>query len=81
MKDEPIPTPPGWLERTVSDLRTTLESNDSFKALAEDFDHIVQIRKNAALVLIILGCLFGLFIGCIFGSFGKKSSIKKSKSD
>jgi len=77
--DEPIPGPPGWLERTTSDLRRSLKSSESFRVLSDDFDHIIDLRKNAAIVLVALGAILGLLIGCILG--GCCGSSKKVKRD
>eukprot|EP00550_Attheya_septentrionalis_P003329 CAMPEP_0198290042 /NCGR_PEP_ID=MMETSP1449-20131203/8035_1 /TAXON_ID=420275 /ORGANISM="Attheya septentrionalis, Strain CCMP2084" /LENGTH=219 /DNA_ID=CAMNT_0043988469 /DNA_START=96 /DNA_END=755 /DNA_ORIENTATION=- len=74
---ESVPAPSGWLDEKMKEIRETIDSNEHISMLMLDFQHIVELRKNAAVLLVVIGSLLGLMMGCILG--GSKKG--KSKSD
>mmetsp|Transcript_21104 Transcript_21104/g.58704 ORF Transcript_21104/g.58704 Transcript_21104/m.58704 type:complete len:236 (-) Transcript_21104:1138-1845(-) len=54
-KGEPVPAPPSWFEEL-------LDSNQFVKSLINDLDHIVEVRKNAAALVFVLGLIWGALI-------------------
>jgi protein disulfide-isomerase-like protein len=78
---EKVPLPPSWWEVTskkISDsYEKTLKSNRELAMLADDFKHIVAIRKNAAAVLVAIGLFIGLIMGCCLGKGSRKSKSKQ----
>lgn len=70
----PIPGPPSWVEQKMA-------QNKFLKELAEDFNHIVAYRKNAAAILVGMGVVWGIlilsFLQMVFG--GSKSAAKAKK--
>ena len=80
---EAVPAPPSWLDEKVKEMRKMLDDNKQIKTIAEDFEHIVQMRKNAAVVLVAIGLVVGLLLGCIFGGAGgsKRATMSKSKKE
>ena len=80
---EAVPAPPSWLDEKVKEFRKMLVGNEQIKTIAEDFEHIVQMRKNAAVVLVAIGLVVGLLLGCVFGGAGgsKRATMSKSKKE
>jgi len=80
---EAVPAPPSWLDEKVKEMRKIMGGNEQIKTIAEDFEHIVQMRKNAAVVLVAIGLVVGLLLGCIFGGAGgsKRATMSKSKKE
>jgi len=80
---EAVPAPPSWLDEKVKEMRMMFDGNKQIKTIAEDFEHIVQMRKNAAVVLVAIGLVVGLLLGCIFGGAGgsKRATMSKSKKE
>lgn len=76
---EDVPAPPSWFDEKMKDVRQMVESNDQLRMLAEDFEHILEVRKNAAAVLVVIGAVVGLMLGCVLGGGGKKSGGKSKK--
>lgn len=78
---EKVPAPPSFWEITSKKLKEnyakTMESNPHLRMLAEDFDHILAIRKNAAAALFVLGVLTGLVMGLLLGKSSQKSKSKQ----
>jgi len=79
---EDVPSPPSWFDEKMKDVRQMVESNDHLRMLAEDFEHILEVRKNAAALLVVIGAVVGLMVGCVLGGGGsKKSGGGKSKKE
>ena len=78
---ETVPAPPSWWEVNSKNIKEfyskTVKSNQHLTMLAEDFEHIVAIRKNAAAVLFGLGLFMGLIIGLVVGKGSRKSKTKQ----
>lgn len=69
----PIPAPPSFTEVHMKKLIQFLSNQPELIYLKEDFQHILEIRKNAAVVLVCLGVLVGWIAGCGCGCLlGKK---------
>jgi len=49
--------------------------------LSDDFEHIIALRKNAALLLLFIGVFFGTMIGYILGTLGGGTTKVKAKKD
>ncbi|KAL3936316.1 MAG: hypothetical protein SGBAC_008347 [Bacillariaceae sp.] len=70
-----VPAPPSWVEQKMA-------QNKFLAALTEDFNHIVNYRKNAAAVLVGLGVVWGVLISVVFQMiFGGKRRSTKDKKD
>ena len=78
---EAVPAPPSFVKEKMTELRKLVNDNEHLKHIVEDFQHIVEIRKNAAAVLVGIGALIGLMLGCILGGGGGgggKTKVKKA---
>lgn len=85
----PLPSPPSFLDLQRMKLFAWLQTQDN-SMLAKDFEHILSFRKNAAIVLLIMGGLLGFSLGCIAstlttsgspGSTSSNSNKEKPKAD
>ena len=78
---KPVPPPPGFVAVQLKKLNEFVESNKHLKYLKDDFEHIVEIRKNAAVALVLIGAIIGFMMGCLLGcSTGKKKAAASSKA-
>ena len=76
-----VPSAPGFVQVHMKKLQNFLETNEDVLYLKEDFDHIVAVRKNAAVVLMLIGASIGFFFGLLIGcSRGKSKATKEKKS-
>jgi hypothetical protein len=78
---EAVPALPSWW-----DIKELVKTNDFLRTLADDFEHIVQKRKNAAALLVVIGVVVGMFFGLLLGGGGggKKTDVvagNKSKKE
>eukprot|EP00559_Dactyliosolen_fragilissimus_P008963 CAMPEP_0184861942 /NCGR_PEP_ID=MMETSP0580-20130426/6514_1 /TAXON_ID=1118495 /ORGANISM="Dactyliosolen fragilissimus" /LENGTH=236 /DNA_ID=CAMNT_0027359625 /DNA_START=53 /DNA_END=763 /DNA_ORIENTATION=- len=82
-KGEDVPPGPSAFKKKIMQLRKLAESNQELSMLLDDFVHIFEMRKNAAIVIFFIGSYFGLVIGFILGYFGggSGSSAKKVKKE
>jgi hypothetical protein len=46
----PVPPPPSYVTQQRKAFLQFVENNPNLKMLVDDFEHIVNLRKNAALV-------------------------------
>jgi protein disulfide-isomerase-like protein len=76
----PVPPPPSFVEIQRKKVKQAVESNKHLSMLLEDFEHIVNIRKNAAVVLLLLGAFVGFLVGYFVASAGKNKP-SKSKTE
>lgn len=87
--DDPIPAAPSAFELKMKELREKLtdytQKNEHLKYLLEDFEHITDYRKNAAIVLVVMGSIIGFMLGVIvtllIGINGNKSKAAKKKKE
>ena len=87
--DDPIPAAPTVFELKMKELREKLtdytQKNEHLKHLLEDFEHITDYRKNAAIVLVVGGSIIGFVIGVIvtllMGINGNKPDGTKKKKE
>lgn len=77
----PAPTFSDKMQKKLSKVFDKAQQNDQARLLKEDFDHILDLRKNAAAVLLIIGAVIGFLFGCIFGSMRQRKIITKTKKD
>jgi len=67
--DDAIPAAPSVFEVKMREFRQKFEAytqdNEHLKHLFEDFDHITNFRKNAAILLMIMGAIIGFMLGVI----------------
>jgi len=73
----PVPGTPTFFETQMKKVNKLLEENKHLAMLKEDFDHIVEIRKNAAVVLILMGVIVGFVLGCVAGGCGRRKIKEK----
>jgi len=76
----PMPTFYDKFMKEVTKLFDKTQQNEHLRMLTEDFTHILDLRKNAAVALLALGACFGLVFGCIVGSL-RQRKVKKVKKD
>lgn len=85
---EEIPGVPSVFDEKMKQFRLKFQqlANDhkDLKFLLEDFDHILEYRKNAAAVLVVLGAIIGFMVGMIASllmGLGKVKNESKKKKD
>ena len=71
-----MPAPPGWDDQWKSYQKRLKKE---YAMLEEDFYHIVEVRKNAAVALVIIGAVVGLVFGCLLGALCCSGSGGKKK--
>lgn len=86
-----IPAAPSTFEIKMKELRQKFEEfaegNEHLQYLLEDFDHIVNFRKNAAATILVMGAIIGFFFGMIvtlllgIGKAEKPKTSKKKKKE
>lgn len=84
-----IPAAPSVFDVKMKEIRQKFEdvaqNSPHMKYLLDDFDHIVSFRKNAAVVLLVMGALIGFFFGIILslltGIGGTPLKAQKKKKD
>ncbi len=87
--DDAIPAPPSVFEVKMKEFRQKFETytqdSEHLKYLFEDFDHITNYRKNAAIVLLVIGAIIGFLFGVIatllIGIKSLETKGKKKKKD
>eukprot|EP00586_Coscinodiscus_wailesii_P013498 CAMPEP_0172514422 /NCGR_PEP_ID=MMETSP1066-20121228/259951_1 /TAXON_ID=671091 /ORGANISM="Coscinodiscus wailesii, Strain CCMP2513" /LENGTH=138 /DNA_ID=CAMNT_0013295077 /DNA_START=336 /DNA_END=752 /DNA_ORIENTATION=+ len=78
-----VPKPPSFIEEMVNDIRKTFRDSDmsiQVKMLKDDFNHIIDLRKNAAVALLAIGVLLGLISGCMLSCLMGGRKQKKIKT-
>jgi protein disulfide-isomerase-like protein len=75
------PPPPSYVTRQRKRFLQFVEENPHLKMLVDDFEHIVNLRKNAALVLVVFGMLSGILVGFVLGNSNASGKAPKPKSD
>ena len=79
---EIVPPGPNKLIEAIQLLRQKVHTNSFLRVTLDDFEHIIELRKNAAFVILIIGMIFGFFLSCIFtGKKGEGITQTKSKRD
>jgi protein disulfide-isomerase-like protein len=77
-----VPPPPGLMEVYRKKMLKAIHANRNLSMLYDDVEHILQLRKNAALVILFLGIFFGGMLGFIVGTLTSGDSRqKKAKKD
>ncbi len=83
-----IPIPPSAFEVKMKKIRKKFQdvadTNQNLKFLLEDFDHIIEFRKNAAVVLVVMGAIIGFMIGmivCLLGGLRRAKKDAKTKKE
>jgi len=87
--DDAIPAAPSVFEMKMKEFRqkfeTYVQDSEHLKFLLEDFDHITNYRKNAAIVLVVMGAIIGFMFGVIaallMGIKSTETKGKKKKKD
>ena len=74
-----VPPPPSFFDVQMKSFRTLVRANSQLGSLADDFEHILAKRKNAAAVLVLIGAFFGLAVGFFLGGIGKGGGGKAKK--
>jgi thiol-disulfide isomerase/thioredoxin len=70
------PGPPAWIE-TMRKIRKSVHEFPILTALLDDFEHIIHIRKNAAVALFLLGTFFGFMVATLLSLGGRSQKVKK----
>eukprot|EP00591_Stephanopyxis_turris_P006131 CAMPEP_0195522428 /NCGR_PEP_ID=MMETSP0794_2-20130614/20598_1 /TAXON_ID=515487 /ORGANISM="Stephanopyxis turris, Strain CCMP 815" /LENGTH=249 /DNA_ID=CAMNT_0040652185 /DNA_START=104 /DNA_END=853 /DNA_ORIENTATION=- len=78
---EEIPAPPAWFETKVKDVRKAVESYPVLVNLIRDFEHIIMMRKNAAIILCVLGAIFALLLVYCIHLLRVLRKIEKKQAD
>ena len=76
--DMDVPAPPSTVEMFRRKVMEYVESNEQLSTLVDDFEHIVDLRKNAAAILVLMGVVLGVVLGCLMENCGKLSRTKKA---
>ena len=76
---EDVPAPPSWVEVNRKKFLKAIHSNRQLSMLIDDFEHIMEVRKNAAVVLILIGLFIGILVGYILGILGGSKGEKAKK--
>jgi len=67
--DDAIPAAPSAFEVKMREYRQKFEAytqdSEHLKFLFEDFDHITNYRKNAAILLMVMGAVIGFMFGVV----------------
>ena len=87
--EDSIPPSPSVFQLKMKELRQKFEAfaSDSkhLTFLLDDFDHIISMRKNAAVALMVMGAfvgfLFGVIVMLLMGIGNAESKKKKKKKD
>ena len=83
-KGETVPSAPGAFEEALKKLRKAVKDNKHMVNLLNNFEHILKMRKNAAVFLLVLGAVLGFIvttlIGLMMGSSSGSSDSSSSKS-
>jgi hypothetical protein len=65
---EKVPPPPSWAAEKVTEIRQKFAvDNKTVSYFINDLEHIFKMRKNAALVMVVLGVVCGFFAGFLMG--------------
>lgn len=76
----PVPAPPSFFDIAQRKIERLFDDHKELRFIREDFQHIMEVRKNAAVVLMVIGAIFGMFmtctLTCLFSS--KKGKEKRS---
>jgi protein disulfide-isomerase-like protein len=79
---ETVPRPPGLVEVYRKKLLKAIHANRNLSMLYDDVEHILEMRKNAAVVLLLIGIFFGGMLGFIVGTLTSQDSRQeKAKKD
>jgi thioredoxin-like negative regulator of GroEL len=80
-----IPAPPSAFDAKMKEIRQKFEAmtenHEHLKFLLEDFEHILDKRKNAAAVLLVLGGVLGFMFGVIVSLLMGIGKVEKTKSN
>lgn len=74
----PVPGPPSYFALKWKQFLQALNDNDEIRYLKEDFKHIMELRKNAAVALIMIGIVFGFCSGCVACKVSARKNTKTS---
>ena len=69
-----VPKGPGGMLKLVADLRKNVYDIDLLRFLLDDVEHILHLRKNAAVLLLVAGFLVGFFVASLLGLKSKHSA-------
>ena len=80
---ESVPPDNSKWKKMMGAWRVKLQTYDFARVTLQDFEHILHFRKNAALVLFLLGSSFGIVLGYVVArlSSNRSHSSKRTKKD
>jgi len=73
-----VPKGPGGVLKFVGDLRKVVYDIEILRFLLDDVEHILLLRKNAAILLIGMGVFVGFLIASLLGLSKSTNSVKKN---
>lgn len=76
-----VPKGPGGLLKIVGDLRKNVYDIEILRFLLDDVEHILLLRKNAALLLIGMGFVLGFFAACVLGLNRRSDIVTMNNKD
>lgn len=76
----PVPVPPSFLDLAQKRIERFIDDNKELRFIREDFQHILEVRKNAAVVLIVMGAILGMLVSCIFSCLFSSKKVKEKQS-
>jgi thiol-disulfide isomerase/thioredoxin len=76
MEKKDVPAGPSGFVLFIQMLRQKVHDIKVLNDLLADFEHILQVRKNAAALLIVVGALFGFIVASLLGLRGSSTKIK-----
>lgn len=76
----PVPPPPSFFDVTKKKIERFIDDNKELRFLREDFYHILEVRKNAAVVLMVIGGVVGMLLTCTLSCLFSSKRVKVKQS-
>ena len=76
LEKKEVPAGPSGFILVLQMLRQKVHDIKLLDDLLADFEHILQVRKNAAVLLISVGAFFGFFVAALLGLRGSSTKVK-----
>lgn len=76
----PVPVPPSFFDIAHRKLERFIDEHKELRFIREDFQHIMALRKNAAVVLMVIGAILGMFMTCTLTCLFSSKKVKQKHS-
>lgn len=76
----PVPAPISFLDVVQKKMERLIDENKELRFIREDFQHILEVRKNAAVVLMVIGAVLGMLLTCTLSCLVSSKKGKKKQS-